>query len=348
MRQIPRKALAIIIATAAAVTMSSCSSPTSARTASNPSVVYVGYGGAQQDAQAKAWLAPFTKATGTKTKQETNFDNAKIKAQVDSGNVLWDVAQDFSFFVTAECGTLFQHSPQVDRSKLEPKLVTNDCGIPVSQVAAVLVYNAKAYRTAPTSWADFFDLHKFPGKRATFNAATYNLEAALLGDGVPGDKLYPLDVARAYKKLDTIKDNLIVVDSPPGVPEKVASGEADMALVFSARGYTAAQANPALTPVWNQGIFDWDNLAILKDAPHPKAAQQLLSFVAQPRQQATFASIFPYGVTTLNTQVPLNDLAKKWWVNNPANQAGRVNIDQHYWGSKYQELGDQWTTWTTS
>ena len=44
-------------------------------------------------------------------------------------------------------------------------------------------------KTAPAGWADFFDTKKFPGKRSLRNGAKWNLEVALIADGVPAKDL---------------------------------------------------------------------------------------------------------------------------------------------------------------
>src|SRR5205823_2462578 len=64
--------------------------------------------------------------------------------------------------------------------------------------------------TQPKSWADWWDVKKFPGARSMRDHPVDNLEFALIADGVAMDKLYPLDVDRAFKKLDQIKPHVNV------------------------------------------------------------------------------------------------------------------------------------------
>src|SRR2546425_227843 len=77
-------------------------------------------------------------------------------------------------------------------------------------IPMLLTYSTKAYAQgrAPLSWPDFWDAKKFPGPRGYYNAPTYSLEFALIADGAPKDKLYPLDVPRALKSLDRIKPDV--------------------------------------------------------------------------------------------------------------------------------------------
>jgi len=60
-------------------------------------------------------------------------------------------------------------------------------------------------RRRPTAGPIFWDVKKFPGRRALRNHRSPRWEAALMADGVAPDKLYPLDVDRAFKKLEEIQ-----------------------------------------------------------------------------------------------------------------------------------------------
>uniref|UniRef100_UPI0013CF8107 extracellular solute-binding protein n=1 Tax=Klebsiella pneumoniae TaxID=573 RepID=UPI0013CF8107 len=61
--------------------------------------------------------------------------------------------------------------------------------------------------------ADFFDLKKYPGRRMMRKDSQAMLELCLLADGVPIDKLYPLDTRRAFAKLATIKKEVLYWNS---------------------------------------------------------------------------------------------------------------------------------------
>ena len=63
---------------------------------------------------------------------------------------------------------------------------------------------------APASWADFWDVKKFPGKRALRKGPKYTLEFALMADGVAPKDVYKVLAGkdgqdRAFKKLDELK-----------------------------------------------------------------------------------------------------------------------------------------------
>src|SRR5881392_417715 len=158
----------------------------------------VDFGGALQKAIREAWIEPFEKASGAKVTLDSPPNKSKLKAMVDSGNVVWDVYQDDASFIQKNCGVLFE---RIDTAKLaaagiDRRFLTNDCGVAAPVGAYVFAYNAEKYKSdPPKGWSDFFDVKKYPGKRAVYNSVlTGILEMALLADGVSADKLYPLDL----------------------------------------------------------------------------------------------------------------------------------------------------------
>src|SRR5699024_6722616 len=71
------------------------------------SITFVSWGGTTQEAQEKYWAEPFTEETGIKVNSD-NTDYGKLKAMVESGNVIWDVVDveaDFAY-QAAEDGLL--------------------------------------------------------------------------------------------------------------------------------------------------------------------------------------------------------------------------------------------------
>src|ERR1700743_1938536 len=173
----------------------------------------VSYGASYQDAQAKVFFEPFAASHGgVVIRQDSPTSNAKIKAMVEAGNVTWDIALvDDSFGLDADANWLepIDYSG-VDKSSFLPGYAgTYRIGADVE--GTVLAYRTDKFSSAtPNSFADVFAPAKFPGKPGAWKfAASGIFETALIADGVPADKLYPLDVDRALKKLSTIKDDLV-------------------------------------------------------------------------------------------------------------------------------------------
>jgi len=151
-------------------------------------ITVVNFGGANGNAQKKAYVEPFEKSTGNKiVSVEYNGEQAKIKAMVEAKNVTWDVVEVESPDVTRGCDEgLFE---KLDYSKIGNKAdfapaAVHECGIGVFIWSTVMAYNADKIKTPPVTWADFWDTKKFPGKRGMRKGARYNLEFALMADGV--------------------------------------------------------------------------------------------------------------------------------------------------------------------
>src|SRR5262249_23762536 len=61
-------------------------------------LVVVHWGGAGGDANRKAYFEPFSKETGIRIIEQTGPGMEKVKAQLDSGTVTWDVLVDIGAF----------------------------------------------------------------------------------------------------------------------------------------------------------------------------------------------------------------------------------------------------------
>ena len=82
--------------------------------------------------------------------------------------------------------------------------------------SVVAAWNTETYGdNGPRTWADFYDVEKFPGTRAMRNKVDAQLETALLADGVPMDQIYEVlnseaGIERALDKIRTIKPHIAV------------------------------------------------------------------------------------------------------------------------------------------
>lgn len=301
------------------------------------SFVFAGFGGDLQKNQDEAWLKPFSATTGVKVLQTDAPDLAALQTQQQARNVGVDVVEIESSSVDANCGSIFK-PVAIDRSELNPAYAMNECGVPVVKFSFVLAYNAKTLTTPPTSVGDFFDLKRFPGKRAARSGSTGGLiETALIGDGVPAAKMYPIDLDRALVRIKAAKDSIILYDTFAPIQDGLANGEFDMALMPNGRAFNAAKTNPDIKVVFVDAVTLYDNLAVPVGAKNAEAATAFLQFVARNQAQIALAERFPYGVGTKGAAPRLEAQAQaffpdtftdqllvqdsKWWSANDA----RVN-----------------------
>lgn len=162
--------------------------------------------------------------------------------------------------------------------------------------STVIGYNKKALKKVPQSSADFWNVKAFPGTRALRNDPQTVLEAALLADGVPRDKLYPLDVDRAFKKLQQIKPDITVWwTSGDQSAQLLHDGEVDMEMIWNGRASAVQKDNPDVALTYNDGILRNTQLCILKNAPNLPTAIQFVNVAVSPELQANLPLYIDYG-----------------------------------------------------
>ena len=285
--------------------------------AQDVTITYASFGGALQKAEEAAWLKPFmAQNPGVKIVYDT-VDYAKLKAMVEANDVVWDVV------VVANDFGLTSDEPLLEKidcsivpcSELQPdKFPTTGYRAAHSTSGLAIGYNTTKMPAGmvPQNWADFFDTTKFPGKRVVMmDASSYVFEQALLGDGVAPKDLYPLDIDRAIKKLNSLGKSLVIAPSYQGCAELLASGEAAMAGCWTGR-LTGAKYN-AGAPIgiqWNQGIISPGYLVIPKGSKHRDLAMKLIAFITSAENNAKQADYIDYGPTNIKA-IDKVDPAKK-------------------------------------
>jgi len=318
-------------------------------------LTFVSYGeGAYQEGQESAWVEPWEEETGGKVTIDSPSENAKLSAQVDAGNVTWDVVDTDPSFAEKYCGKYT--TPIELGSSLEsqfPKGSVTECGVPDAFFGLLFMYNEKKYGdNPPTSLKDFFDPEKFPGQRIIMSSevTTGLLEAALLAEGTPPDQLYPLDVDKALATYDKIKPDLTMAQTYGQQEQAMVGDQADMALVVSARAYSTLEAGGTFwKPVWDQVPVTWDVLVIPKGAPNEEAAQEFVKFASEPKQAAGFASAAALGPANeqAKEEMELSPLAEEVNVFTPEHEKQQVLVDVNWWAENFDQTVEEWTNWTT-
>ena len=272
------------------------------RAESQENILYVNtWGGTWTAAERAAYYDSFTAKTGIQIKTVEPVSFAKVKAQVQSGNYEFDVTNVNTIdFLQATSENLVE---PLDFSIIN-KANIPEGGIIENGISAVILGTNLVYRKdkfpngGPQSWADFWDVKKFPGKRSLYNQAVTAIEFALLADGVDKDKLYPLDIDRAFKKLDQIKPHITVWWTQGNQSETlIKDGEVDMIGMWNARGQNVIDGGAPVTMVWNQAHSDGGAWFAPRGTPRKVAAMKFLEYTIQPEPQGKFCDRLPYGPT---------------------------------------------------
>lgn len=315
----------------------------------------VSHGGANKAAQVKAFYEPYMQQTGSRiVADEFNGEMAKVKVQVDTGSVSWDVVEMEMPELARACdeGQLEEIGEQPAISKLAPELLegaVRPCGVGFFVWSTVLAYDADKLKRAPASWADFWDMQKFPGKRGLRKGAMYNLEFALMADGVAPKDVYAVLATRegqdrAFHKLDQIKSHIQWWEAGAQPPQYLASGDVVMSSAYNGRIATV-QNESNLRVVWNGGIYDMDAFAIPKGAPHAEEGLRFIQFVLQSEAQKAYAQQIAYGPVN-RAAVPLVDAARR--SNMPtdeANLAYQVAMNAEFWADYGEQLEQRFNAW---
>jgi putative spermidine/putrescine transport system substrate-binding protein len=278
--------------------------PAAARAQANPrEIVLVNYGGDATPAMKEAWGDPFTRDTGIPVAIDGSGPSlGRIRAMVESGRVTWDVC-DGGPGTAIELGGrgLLEEMDWsvVDRTKLvDPKFAYRH-GIANYTFSFVLAYDrAKVGDTPPASWADFWDVRRWPGKRTMWSRNILGIcEAALMADGVAPAALYPLDVDRALRKLREIKPHLIGWQSGANSQDLLRSGEVVMGNVWNTRALLLhRETNGRIDWTWNQGILAPGVWVVPKGNPAGRAAaMRFIASTQDPARQVVLLRLMGQG-----------------------------------------------------
>jgi len=265
------------------------------------------WGGAYEAAQRQAVFAPFSEATGH-TVEAVEYDGTVVALRDRAEAEGWDVIDMLADQARVACaeGLLLR----LDAEALTGSAALADftphaptrCAIPQNVYARVMAYDERAFPgIKPTRIEDFFDTARFPGKRAVQHGPDGILEWALLAEGVPPEQVYGLlstdrGLRLAFRKLETIRDDILWWDDPAQPAQMLAEGRAVMAAGFNGRFFDVAKRGAVpVDIVWDGRIIGTEVWAIPADAGSVLLARSFLTHALQPATMARFSERIPYG-----------------------------------------------------
>jgi putative spermidine/putrescine transport system substrate-binding protein len=351
------RAAALVLAVAAlASTLAACggedepAATTSAgggREVTSERLVFADYAGTARDAHVAAFDGPFSDATGV-TVVHADADPAKLELFAENGRAEWDLidldAWDIVRF--ADEGLLAKLPDDVARSENVPAEY-RDYAVGGYTSSMVLAYDPE--KVQPKSWADFFDTEKFPGKRALPPFPLLEVMAALLADGVPCDELYPLDLDRAFAKLDEIKDDVLIYDSFAQGQQFLLQGSVVMEIQPNGRIQTLKDQGMPVDFLWTDALhIPWVAKAVPKDAPHPDAAFAMLDLMHEPANQAEFSRHTNYGPMNTAALDELDEATLAKLPNAPENAEVACEVDPVAIAEQWDEYAKRYSEWLAS
>ena len=268
-------------------------------TSSYADITFVSWGGAYTAAQQKGYINNWN---GKVNVENYNGGLGEIKAQVEANNVTWDVVDILPDQGVTGCDEgLFV---KLDQSEFINDMIVepvSECVAPQIFWAYTAFYDKKAFSgKKPKTIKDFFDVKKFPGKRAIHTWANATIEMALVADGVKAKNVYevmstPEGIDRAFKKLDTIKDHVIFWSAGSKPLEMISSGEAVMALAYNGRiGAAILQDGKDFEYIWDATVLEQEYLAIPKGSKNEAEAREFVAYAASSESIANVAKYNTY------------------------------------------------------
>ncbi len=277
--------------------------------AQSKTVTFAGFGGVTQEAERKTLLHAAEKNLGVTIREDKHGDFGGVKAHVLSGNVTWDIVGiGFSICAKSVRNGLVEKLDYslIDTTGVEPKFVTPYCLGTWTYSYGISYRTDKFGKNPPKTWAEFWDVKKFPGRRSLWGNGRYVLEAALMADGVPRDKVYETlstekGVDRAFAKLAEIKPHINVWWSSIGsAMQLLRDGEVDLIQLANGRIDALAKDGAPVAFEYNEAVMDAEAFLVPKGAPNASLAMKVISETLKPEPQARFALELPFGPANVN------------------------------------------------
>lgn len=311
-------------------------------------------GGPFKEAFSEGFYRPFEKATGVEIANiaREHQPTSQVQAIVETGSYSWDVV------TITQAGQVLLGSrgllEKLDWSGEHMDDIIPEARTPVwmgtDVYATVLCYRADTYPDGgPQSWADLWDVEKFPGRRALRRSPIDTLEIALLADGVSPDNLYPLDIDRALNKLDEIRPHINVWwTGGAQTSQLLQTGEIDMLPTWNGRAQTVIDGGEPVGIQWNQGLYSIEGWAIPKGNPRADLGREFIKFCADPERQAAYTAKLAYGPTNPKAYDYISEERAQFLPTAPANFERMILANQEWWGTHKEEAEQRFNEWLLS
>jgi putative spermidine/putrescine transport system substrate-binding protein len=309
-------------------------------------------GGAYEEANVKAIFEPFTKATGIEV-VKAPATLGKLLAMFEAGSMELDLVD------AGELGMLsLSQKGALDKINYKGWKLTNpedmdhrrDDMVADIYFSTVLGYNTQVFPTGkhPKNWAEFWDVKKFPGPRTLTDlaAGAVDLEFALLADGVPKDKLYPIDLDRSFKSLDRVRPSIRKFwDTGALSAQMLADKEVVLGSIWNGRLQAIADKGAPLAIEWNEAALQVQFWGPLKGAKNAENAQRFIDFACQPQIQAAHAGLIPYGPTNRQAfkHIPA-DVAPRL-PSSPEHKPKAFLHSAQWWADNRSKVSERWSQW---
>ncbi|MCA1365757.1 ABC transporter substrate-binding protein [Bradyrhizobium sp. IC3069] len=326
------------------------------------------YGGDVAKAYIDAYVKPFEAETGIKVTPITDqITSTQLELMVSTKSVTVDVVPltQGSTIAAGAKGLLEPIDYSIfKKDELEGILdfVKHPFGVGQQVFSFVMVCNTDKYpsdKPRPTTWADFWDVKKFPGVRTLISGRSGGegpWEEALLADGVAPDKIYPMDVDRIFASLDKIKPHIRkwwTVGSE--IQQIMTDKAADLMQSYDGRAGLVVSRGAPMAINRNQCKLQWDTWAIPKGSPNAANAQKFIEFATRAERQAALSQIYPAGPANRYAFKLLPEQLARKLASHPDYLAGSIVMNGKWYSHRgadgktnFERLRERWNEWILS
>ena len=311
-------------------------------------------GGPYAPGLTAAIYTPFTAATGIAVERIVGGvePTGLIEEMVTRGRYDWDLA-----LVSAAAARQLVAGPSpflepialdAATTRAIPAAFRTEYFVGNDVYATVLAYDEDAFagRPAPSCWADFWDVTRFPGRRALRDHPIDTLEEALLADGVAPERLYPLDLDRAFRSLDRIRPHLVEWwPLAARAVELMTTRRVDLLAITSLRVHAANESGARFRVAWRQNLQSCDGWVILRGTPRAELCREFVRFAATAERQAAFTPLIHAAPTHAGAAAHIDPAVARLLPDHPANRAEAIVTDPAYWSHEKESVLRRFTAW---
>jgi len=285
----------------------------------------------------------------------STLDYALIEAQVRTDQIDWDVIDADAFFAAraAQEGWL----EPIDYSIIDASQLVDGAAKEFAVLQGVGAHHV-AWNSdqlygpgeGPQNWVEFYDPELFPGRMALRSGALQTLPGAALGDGVPVDELYPLDMDRSFASLDRVRDSIVkFVDGGQAMQELALGGEADLFNFYTSRGVTLKADGEPIDFRFDQGTAEEADLIIIKGSPNTVQAQHAIALASNtPEYHKVLAEATNIGFTNALGMELVDPAIQPLLSTAPENYSQLAPAGNEWWAENQSEALQRYTEWQLS
>ena len=344
---------------------------------SSSAVTVASWGGAYTESQIKAYVDTYSDPSAIQF-ENYNGGLGEVRAQVESGNVAWDlvdvlpdqaitgcdeglfedISGEYGNFTAAENG-----DGLIADMKANGIENLSDCCGPQIFWTYVVFFDPSAFPAdkQPSRIADFFDVENYPGKRGVHTWANGFIQMAMVADGIAPSGVYKVlksqtgALDRAFAKMDTIKDHIVHWSAGAKPLELVKSGEVSMSIAYNGRvGAAVLSEGENFEYIWEGQLLEQEYLCLMTGAPNRDQAMDFLIHATSPESQAEQAKYITYGPMRASG-IDIIAAGEPWFhtgidvmphmPNTPERLKISVMGDPEWWSDNGAEIDERYAAW---